>query len=202
MSSKLKKWYVIVGLVVGGLVICSLLVAAGGAAGYAVAQRRGGLSLQGSWGAGPSQQGPGLGPEERSQQGQQEQSLPQAAAGTFSGQLHGALIVEVESGAPAEQAGLETGDVVIAVNNKGMDEDRDLAALIGSYDPGDEVVLTVVRQNDDTELVELEVTLGSDTDEEGNEVPLLGARYQTLSSGMGMRMLERGPWSGGESETD
>jgi membrane-associated protease RseP (regulator of RpoE activity) len=199
MSSKLKKWYVIVGLVVGGLVICSLLVAAGGAAGYAVAQRRGGLSLQGSWGAAPSQQGPGLGPEERSQQGQ---SLPQAAAGSFSGQLRGALIVEVESGAPAEQAGLETGDIVIAVNNKGMDEDRDLAALIGSYDPGDEVVLTVVRQNDDTELVELEVTLGSDTDEEGNEVPLLGARYQTLSSGMGMRMLERGSWSGDESETD
>lgn len=198
MSSKLKKWYVIVGLVVGGLVICSLLVAAGGAAGYLVAQRRGGLSLRGSWGATPSQEAPELG-SERSQQGQ---SLPEAAAGSFSGQLRGALIVEVESDAPADQAGLETGDIVIAVDNKGMNEDRDLAALIGSYDPGDEVVLTIVRQNDDTELVELEVTLGSDTDEEGNEVPLLGARYQTLSSGMGMRMLERGPWSGDETESE
>ncbi len=198
MSSKLKKWYVIVGLVVGGLAICSLLVAAGGAAGYLVAQRGRVLSLRGSWGGTPSQEAPGLGPE----RSQPWQSLPEAVAGSFSGQLRGALIVEVESGAPADQAGLETGDIVIAVNNKGMDEDRDLAALIGSYDPGDEVVLTIVRQNDDTELIELEVTLGSDTDEEGNEVALLGARYQTVSSGMGMRMLERGPWFGDGSEMD
>jgi hypothetical protein len=194
MSSKLKKWYVIAGLVVGGLVICSLLVAAGGAAGYLVAQRGRALSLRGSWGTTPSEEAPGLGPE-RSQPGQ---SLPEAVAGSFSGQLRGALIVEVEQGEPADEAGLEIGDIVIAVDNKAMDQDRDLADLIGSYDPGDAVVLTIVRQNDDTELMELEVTLGSDTDEEGHEVALLGARYQTLSSGMSMRMLERGTWSDGD----
>jgi hypothetical protein len=194
MSSKLKKWYVILGLVVGGLAICSLLVMAGGAAGYVVAQRGRVLSLRGSWGVTPSQEAPGLGPE----RSQPWQSLPEAAVGWSSGQLRGALIVEVESGTPADEAGLETGDIVIAVNNKGMDEDRDLAALIGSYDPGDEVVLTIVRQNENTELMELEVTLDSGTDEEGNEVALLGARYRSMSSGMGLMPLERGWRSGGD----
>ena len=105
-------------------------------------------------------------------------------------------------GEPADEAGLEIGDIVIAVDNKAMDQDRDLADLISGYDPGDEVVLTIVRQNDDTELMELEVTLGSDTDEEGSEVALLGARYQTVSSGMGMRMMERGTWSGDDNEME
>jgi hypothetical protein len=198
MSSKLKKWYVILGLVVGGLAICSLLVMAGGAAGYVVAQRGRVLNLPGAWGETLAREAPELG-RERSQPWQ---SLPEAALGSFSGLLRGALIVEVESGTPADEAGLETGDIVIAVNNKGMDEDRDLAALIGSYDPGDEVVLTIVRQNENTELMELDVTLDSGTDEEGNEVALLGARYQTVSSGMGSRSLERGPWSGGGNEID
>lgn len=199
MTGKLKKWYVIAGIVVGGLAVCFLLLLAGGlaggVAGYVAAQRGRVLGLSGPWWESPSQ-------APRSQEApwqspQPWQALPEVMLGPSSGLLRGALIVEVESGGPADQAGMETGDIVIAVNNKGMDADRDLAALIGGYDPGDEVVMTIVRHDVDTELTELEVTLGTDTSEEGDEVAYLGVRYRSVSSGMGMMSLERGPRSGG-----
>jgi putative serine protease PepD len=118
-----------------------------------------------------------------------------------SGQLRGAVVVEVDSGGPADQAGMETGDIIIAVDNKAMDEDRDLAALIGGHKAGDEVVVTIVRPGDDTELMNLEVTLGSDTNEEGDEVGHLGLQYRSVSSGMGLMPMERLPWSGGGAQT-
>ncbi len=207
MSGKLKKWYVVAGIAVGGLAVCFLLLLAGGLAGgmagYAAAQRGRVLGLSGPWREAPSQAPRSQEvPEESPQLPQPWQALPEAMLGPSSGQLRGALIVEVESGGPADQAGMETGDIVIAVNNKGMDADRDLTALISGYDPGDEVVVTIVRHGDDTELMELEVTLGTDTDEGGDEVVHLGVRYQSVSSGVGLMSLERGPRSGRGSQTD
>jgi putative serine protease PepD len=126
---------------------------------------------------------------------------PEMMLEPFSGQLRGALVAEVDSGGPADQAGMETGDIIIAVNNKAMDEDQDLAALIGSHKAGDEVVVTIVRPGDDPELMNLEVTLGSDTNEEGDEVAHLGLQYRSVASGMGLMPLERGWRSGGDAQT-
>jgi S1-C subfamily serine protease len=126
---------------------------------------------------------------------------PEMMPERFSGQLRGAVVVEVDSGGPADQAGMETGDIIIAVDNKTMDEDHDLAALIGSHKAGDEVVVTIVRPGDDPELTNLEVTLGSDTNEEGDEVAHLGLQYRSVSSGMFWMPLERDWRSGGDAQT-
>ena len=206
MSSKLKKWYVILGLTLGGLAVCLLLLMAGGVAGglagYAAAHRGGAIGLLGPWqGLRPQIQQPEEAPNIRPQVPQPQQIPPDVMLGAASGQLQGAVVVEVDSAGPADQAGLESGDIIIAVDNKAMDVDRDLAALIGSQKPGDDVVVTIVRPGDDPELMNLEVTLGRDTNEEGDEVAHLGIKYRSVSSGVGLMPLERGWRSGGDAPT-
>jgi S1-C subfamily serine protease len=57
----------------------------------------------------------------------------------------GALIVEVMPGTPAEAAGLRVGDMIVSVDRQSLVGDRTLADVIGTYRPGDEVTLTVLR---------------------------------------------------------
>jgi membrane-associated protease RseP (regulator of RpoE activity) len=207
MSSKLKKWYVILGLTLGGLAVCLLLLVAGGVAGglagYVVAHRGDVVGLVGPW----QQIRPQVpqvqeAPDVTPQVPQPWQTPPEMMLGAPSGQLQGAVVVEVDAGGPAEQAGLEPGDVIIAVDGKAMGENRDLAALIGSHKGGDDVTVTIVRPGDDPELMDLEVTLGSDENAEGEEVAHLGVRYRAVSSGMGFMIpLERDWRSGGEGQT-
>lgn len=206
MSSKLKKWYVILGLTLGGLAVCFLLLVAGGlaggVAGYLAAHRGGVIGLQGPWAQVQPQipggeEAPDLSPGE---------TLPWQTPGGMmlgatSGDLRGALVVEVVEDGPADEAGLKTDDIIIAVDNKAIGEERDLAALITSHQPDDQVVVTIVRPGDDPELMNLEVTLGSDTNEEGDEVARLGVEYRSVSSGMGMMRLERDWRSGGDDDS-
>ena len=206
MSNKLKKWYVILGLTLGGLAVCFLLLMAGGVAGglagYVAAQRGGAMGLPRPWQElRPQIPQPEETPKLSPQVPQPWEMPPEMMLGAPSGQLRGALVVEVDSGGPADQAGLEEGDIIIAVDNKAMGEDRDLAALIGSHKPGDEVAVTIVRPGDEPELIDLEVTLDSDTNEEGEEVAHLGIQYRSVSSGMGLMSLERGWRSGGGGQT-
>jgi serine protease Do len=57
----------------------------------------------------------------------------------------GALVREVAAGGPAAEAGLKQGDVVIAVNGQGVDEQNDLRARVANFKPNDEITLTVVK---------------------------------------------------------
>jgi putative serine protease PepD len=70
----------------------------------------------------------------------------------------GASVVSVESGGAAEEAGLQAGDVVTAVDDRPVTSSTELTAAVRSHAPGDTVTLTV-RRGDDTRTVE--VTLGS-----------------------------------------
>ena len=206
MSSKLKKWYVILGMTLGGLAVCFLLVAAGGLvggmAGYAAAHRGGVIGLPGPWQQIQPQipggeEAPDVSPGER----QPWQTPPEMMLGPASGELRGAVVVSVDSGGPADSAGLKTDDIIIAVDNKAMGPDRDLAALITSHKPDDEIVVTIVRPGDDPELMNLEVTLGSGTNEAGDEVAHLGVEYRSVSGGMGMMQLGGDLPSGGGGQT-
>lgn len=197
----LKKWYVIAGITVGALAACVLLLTAGavvgGVAGYATASRGPAIRVPEAWQRFLPQPQPWEEvPEPQPQVPELWQMPPRMSLGPFTGQLRGALIVEVDEGGPADQAGVETGDIVIAVDNKAMDEDHDLPDLILSQAPGEDVTLTVVRRDDETEVVELDVTLGRETNEEGDVVAHLGVRYRSLASGFGLTPLERVPGFG------
>ncbi len=84
----------------------------------------------------------------------------------------GGLIATVVAGGPAEQAGLKGGDdklefqageyrtggdVILEVEGRPVVGPADLARLVSTYQPGDEVTLTVLRDGDREDV---EVTLG------------------------------------------
>ena len=85
---------------------------------------------------------------------------------------HGALIAEVVSGGPADDAGIEGGDdrrtfqgaqidtggdVIVAVDGQRLEHDSDLAELVSRQRPGETVTLEIIRDGDRREVeVELE----------------------------------------------
>jgi 2-alkenal reductase len=70
----------------------------------------------------------------------------------------GTVISEVQPDSPAEDAGLEPGDVVVAVDGERVDATQGFIDLLYDHEPGDAVTLTIARNGDE---VELEVTLGT-----------------------------------------
>jgi S1-C subfamily serine protease len=58
---------------------------------------------------------------------------------------------------PAAQAGLQAGDVIVAVDGEPVNAQDDLAEQVLKHSPGDTLTLRVVR---DEEPQEIEVTLG------------------------------------------
>ena len=70
----------------------------------------------------------------------------------------GALIADVLSDSPAEDAGIEVGDVVLAYNDRDVTNAKTLSRIAGGSDSGDRVTLKIHR---DGEAIEVEVTLGS-----------------------------------------
>src|SRR5579884_1256095 len=60
---------------------------------------------------------------------------------------HGALIVNLVSGGPAAQAGLQAGDVIVQVGSKAVNDTASLGDALSSYNPGETVPVTVYRGN-------------------------------------------------------
>jgi serine protease Do len=62
----------------------------------------------------------------------------------YFGVSHGVLVNSVESGSPADKAGLKAGDVVTEVDGKQVEDASDLVRALGAKEEGD-VTLSVVR---------------------------------------------------------
>ncbi len=99
---------------------------------------------------------------------------------------YGAIIRWVEEDGPAAKAGLQEGDIIVAVNGKPLSEDRDLSAHIQAFKPGDRVELRILRPREGQGHVErsVEVTLGKRRDEQGRTVAYLGIKYSTVPGRM------------------
>lgn len=78
----------------------------------------------------------------------------------------GAVITEVTAGTAAERVGLETGDVVLAVNDVPIADLLDLAAVVRAYEPGDVIDMTVERDGT-TETISVELGARPETTDEG-----------------------------------
>jgi membrane-associated protease RseP (regulator of RpoE activity) len=119
---------VLVGLVIGCL--------AGGIAGYWLGSRQGGgiveELLREPQEVRPSQ--PIVPPE-----------LFEEELKLFRERLSGAVVLYVEPDGPADEAGLEEGDVITAVGGRAVDRNHSPDQLLRRYKPGDSVVITYWR---------------------------------------------------------
>jgi S1-C subfamily serine protease len=70
---------------------------------------------------------------------------------------YGAYITSVVSGSPAAQAGLQSGDVITAIDGTPIQNDSDLAQILSNDKPGDTVTMTVLRGS---QTLTIKVTLG------------------------------------------
>src|SRR3984893_5033498 len=96
----------------------------------------------------------------------------------------GALVAEPQAGSPAAKAGIDSGDVITAVNGHAVKDARDLARQIGAMAPGSDAKLSVWRKGEENSFT---LTLGElprerdaratsvpDGSPTGTDVPKLG----------------------------
>src|SRR5712664_1294221 len=107
----------------------------------------------------------------------------------------GALVAEPQPNGPAAKAGIESGDVITAVNGETVKDARELARTIGALAPGNAVKLNVLHKGQDKVI---NLTLGqlpnsveakADTDKsdkggatKGTDVPKLGLTLAPANS--------------------
>jgi Do/DeqQ family serine protease len=70
---------------------------------------------------------------------------PELREGLDLKSIRGALVSNVTEGSPAEKAGLESGDVVVAFNGEVMEDSSDLRNAVGLLSPGAEADITYIR---------------------------------------------------------
>ncbi len=65
----------------------------------------------------------------------------------------GAMVDEPQSGSPAAKAGIQSGDVITAVNGTPVKDARELARTIGMMAPDASVKLDIIRQGEPQDRV-------------------------------------------------
>lgn len=182
MDRERRGIYLVVGLVtaVGLVLSCVAGALAGGVAGFLTGQRQARIAgrtldsalqeLQGQyewqmpwWEDLPS---PGEGSEELE---------PSPGLDRFPSGLQGALIVDVVSGTPAEEAGLIVGDIILSVDSVPVDSDHRLPDVITLFRPGDQVTITFWRAREERSI---QIRLAAHPENE--EQAYLGVFFQSL----------------------
>ncbi|MDU0349048.1 S1C family serine protease [Actinomyces sp. MRS3W] len=64
----------------------------------------------------------------------------------------GAEVGTVESGSPADEAGLKEGDVITAIDGKATSQAAALTGFVRQYSAGDEVTLTIIRNGEEMQV--------------------------------------------------
>ncbi len=100
--------------------------------------------------------------------------------------IKGALVASVEAGSPAQQAGIQPGDVITRFNGKDIQGVHDLTLAAASQKPGSKATLTTNRGGTQQEL---SLTVGQRKDEEvqTGAVPNPGTGDQRL--GLSLRAI-------------
>ena len=98
----------------------------------------------------------------------------------------GVLVTDVWPGGPGEQAGIKTGDLILAVDGHAIDDDSALNYRIATHDLGDEVALTLRRakgaeQTADVRLAAIPAEPARDEQTIAGRNPLEGATVVNLS---------------------
>jgi serine protease Do len=124
---------------------------------------------------------------ERGRIGVTIQDVNQALADSFGlDRPQGALVSSVEKGAPADEAGVKVGDVILAVNGHAVEQSGELPSVVAAIKPGTRATLTVWRDKAKKDLsikvgeLETERVAKAD-DKQGAEGGKLGLAVRPLS---------------------
>ena len=81
-----------------------------------------------------------------------QQITPDLATSLGLEQARGALVNSVQTGGPAERAGLRRGDVIVALNGTAITDSNSLRNQVARTKPGTEVTITVLREGREQQL--------------------------------------------------
>jgi membrane-associated protease RseP (regulator of RpoE activity) len=175
-----KRIYTIVTIAIlaGVLVSCIMGALAGGLAGFLVGQRQGEAAaeraLDEQWNDLPELgQPPEFWQEIPVPEPEPEEEIPHLDVPPVG--WRGALVLEVIPGTPADQAGLTSGDIILAIDRTPINRNHDLADVIAQYEPGDLVTLRIWRNGQDDSV---RATLSEHPDNPRNAY--LGIHYQMM----------------------
>jgi S1-C subfamily serine protease len=172
MEEEKRRIYTIVAVVavVSVLLSCVVGALAGGATGFLVGRRQARISVE--------QTNPFQLPQTESPRRVPGQGTPvPPQMGPFG--IEGALIQQVIPGSPAAQAGLQAGDIIVALDSTPIDQNHALADVIGQYKPGDRVTVHFWRADQESSVI---VTLGEQSDAPGQAY--LGVRFRMIQGSM------------------
>lgn len=93
----------------------------------------------------------------------------------------GALVADVQSGTPAEKAGVKRGDIITAINGTPVDNSTTLRNQVAETEPGTDVKLTVLRKGEEKDLT---VKLGERP--ENLSLAANGSSEQSTSKNLGL----------------
>ena len=109
----------------------------------------------------------------------------------------GAQITDVIQGGPADKAGLQAGDVILAVDGQEINADHLLADLIQNHQPNDTVQLSIQKSGNST-ASDIDVTLGENPDTPGKAY--LGVYYASRYNQDGNMPFFQNPGNGGNGQ--
>jgi serine protease Do len=75
-----------------------------------------------------------------------DQVTKEVAESIGLGKAMGALVRSVESGGPADKAGIEAGDIITKFDGKAIEKSGDLPRIVGGVKPGTKVAVQVFRR--------------------------------------------------------
>jgi len=84
-------------------------------------------------------------------------------------QHQGAVITAVKPGSPAEKAGLETGDVFVAINHRAIKQGSDVRNSLGLAQVGEEVQIEVLRKGE-TEALTAKIVAPKLSQQDGKSI--------------------------------
>ncbi|MBI4546009.1 MAG: Do family serine endopeptidase [Gemmatimonadetes bacterium] len=108
--------------------------------------------------------------------------------------IAGAEVTSVQSGTPAARAGLQPGDVIMAVDGQAVEDATELQTMLAGRRPGERVKLTLIRERRrlvvDVELGEFETAAARERERGGRPgaEELLGFEVETLTPTLADRL--------------
>jgi Do/DeqQ family serine protease len=103
----------------------------------------------------------------------------------------GAVVREIERGSPAQQAGLQPGDVITAINNQPISKVSDVRNRVGLLRVGDKVAITIIRKGRTLRLAAVLTDSGHLNGEEISEY-LAGALLKNTIDGVQVHEISKG----------